>query len=123
MQSVFREDIKTRPTGVEELCLAGTESQSKTHENPLSTHNYQKCWEELEKIYTASNNIKIVIQNTFKMIEAQTEPIVQEKFSSLLKYVEENPNCQCFYCKAKQSIDFLKPPKDINTENCGIAIQ
>ena len=79
--------------------------------------------EELEKIYTASNNIKIVIQNTFKMIEAQTEPIVQEKFSSLLKYVEENPNCQCFYCKAKQSIDFLKPPKDINTENCGIAIQ
>ena len=47
---------------------------------------------------------------------------MQGKFSSLLNYVEENPNGQCFYCKAKQSIEFLKPSNNIDKESCGIAI-
>ena len=45
------------------------------------------------------------------------------KFSSLLKYAEENLNCQCFYCKVKQSIEFSKPPEGMDTENCGIAVK
>ena len=37
--------------------------------------------------------------------------------------MEETSNCQCFYCKEKQSIEFLNPSNDIDKENCGIAIQ
>ena len=58
------------------------------------------------------------------MIDVHYEPIVQEKFSSLLKYGEEKPNCLCFYGRAKQSIKVLqKASKDIDIENCVIAIQ
>ena len=37
--------------------------------------------------------------------------------------MEETPNCECFYCKTKSSIEFLKPSNHTETEYCGIAIQ
>ena len=65
----------------------------------------------------------MVIQQVFNMIEAQQDTSTYQKYISLLKYVEENPNCERFYCKAKSSIEFLKPSNQTETEYCGIAMQ
>ena len=56
-------------------------SVRKPRECHLNTQ-LSKIWEGLEEIHTTSNNLKVVFQKTFKMIEAQQEHITLGEFSS-----------------------------------------
>ena len=54
---------------------------------------------------TCTDSTKIAIESP--------ESITIQQFNTLLKYVNNTPNCACFYCKAKNEVPFLNQKKEV----------
>ena len=95
----------------------GTESQSKQPwcflRNPKLSKMLGKSLANIHHIqYHKIRNTKIIQDDT-----GPTRTNLSRIFLSLLKYVEEKPNWQCFNCKEKQSIEFLKALEILTQKN------
>ena len=76
--------------------------------------------ENLKTIMKSSDNLRKVVIDSYRAVKIwepgnEREIRLMQTFDDIIKFVEENPNCECSYCSVKSRIQI--------EENCSIAVE